>query len=92
MLNIEKIKKLKEALKDLEAKEEVSEKAGDAYELDPENPEKEKAFDDTYKVEFAAFMSVSASLAKLIGVNEKTDRAMIGGKREEIWNILNRAI
>ena len=92
MLNIEKIKKLKEALKDLEAKEEVSEKAGDAYELDPENPEKEKTFNDTYKVEFAAFMSVSASLAKLIGVDEKTARAMIGGKREEIWNILNRAI
>lgn len=92
MTTSEKIKKLKEALKDLENKEEISEKAGDAYELDPENPEKEKAFDDTYKVEFAAFMSVSASLAKLIGIDEKTARAMIGGKRAEVWNILNRAI
>lgn len=87
-----KIKSLKVALKGLEEKEKATSVVDAAWELEPENPDLEKAFDDAYRIEFAAFMAASAALTELIGVDQKTARAMINGKRVEVWNILNRAI
>lgn len=85
------IEMLKEALKDLEAKEAAANIAESAYDLEPENTEKESAFDEAYKIEWAAFMAAANILAGWIGIDGKTARAMINGKRAELWDILNRA-
>lgn len=85
------IKMLKEALKDLEAKEAAANVAEMAYDKEPENPEAEKAFDEAYKLEFAAFIVAANILAAWVEVDAKTARAVISGKRAELWEILNRA-
>lgn len=85
------IKMLKEALKGLEAKEAAANIAESAYNLEPENLEAEKAFDEAYKLEFAAFIVAANILAAWAEIDAKTARAMISGKRAELWEILNRA-
>lgn len=85
------IKMLKEALKDLEAKEAAANIAESARDLEPENLEAEKAFDEAYKLEFAAFIVAANILAAWTEIDAKTARAMISGKRAELWEILNRA-
>ena len=85
------IKILKEALKDLEAKEAAANIAESAYDLEPENLEAEKTFDEAYKLEFAAFIVAANILAAWTEIDAKTARAMISGKRAELWEILNRA-
>ena len=85
------IKMLKEALKDLEAKEAAANIAESAYDLEPENPEAEKAFDEAYKLEFATFIVAANILAAWAEIDAKTSRAVISGKRAELWEILNRA-
>lgn len=72
----------------LEKLEEISSHAEADYERDPENREFEKTFDWAYKNEFAAFMTVSGQIAKFAGIDEKTARAMVNGKRAELKRIL----
>lgn len=85
------IKMLKDALKDLEAKEAAANIAESAYDLEPENQEAEKAFDEAYKLEFAAFIAAANILAAWVEIDGKTARSLINGKRAELWEILNRA-
>ena len=72
----------------LETLEEIANHAEADYEKEPENREFEETFDRAYKNEFAAFMAVSGQIAKFAGVDEKTARAMVKGRREELKRIL----
>lgn len=72
----------------LETLEEIANHAEADYEKEPENREFEETFDRAYKNEFAAFMTVSGQIAKFAGVDEKTARAMVKGRREELKRIL----
>lgn len=85
------IKKMMEELTRLERLEEIASLAEDDYDRDPENAEYEKAFDDAYQAEYTAFMAVSTMLSDCIGVDIATSRAMVNGKRAELWEILKRA-
>ena len=69
----------------LETLEEIANHAEADYEREPENREFEETFDRAYKNEFSAFMTVSGQIA---GIDEKTARAMVKGKREELKRIL----
>ena len=72
----------------MERLEEITNHAGDDYYSDPENKSFEEDFDQAYKNEFSAFMTVSGQIAKFAGIDEKTARAMVKGKREELKRIL----
>ena len=72
----------------LERLEEIANHAEADYEREPENREFEETFDRAYKNEFSAFMKVSGQIAKMTGIDEKTARAMVKGKREELKRIL----
>ena len=72
----------------LEKLEEIASHAEADYEKDPESAEYEETFDRAYKNEFSAFMTVSGQIAKFAGIDEKTARAMVKGKREELKRIL----
>ncbi len=85
------IKRIIEELKNLERLEEIANHAENDYDREPENAEYEKTFDDAYKNEYAAFMAVATLLSDWIGVDIKTSRAMVNGKRAELWDILKRA-
>ena len=85
------IKKLIDELTKLEKLEEIANHAEDDYDREPENAEYEKTFDDAYKAEYTAFMAVATMLSDWIGVNIATSRAMVNGKRAELWDILKRA-
>lgn len=85
------VKKMIEELARLERLEEIANHAEADYDREPENAEYEKAFDDTYKNEYASFMTVSTMLSDYTGVDIATARAMVNGKRAELWNILKRA-
>ena len=85
------IKKMIDELTRLEKLEEIANHAEDDYDREPENAEYEKTFDDAYKAEYTAFMTVATMLSDWIGVDIKTSRAMVNGKRAELWYILKRA-
>lgn len=85
------VKKMIEELVRLERLEEIANHAESDYEREPENAEYEKAFDETYKNEYASFMAVSKMLSDYTGVDIATARAMVNGKRAELWDILKRA-
>ena len=85
------IKKMIEELARLERLEEIANHAEDDYDREPENAESEKTFDDAYKNEYAAFMAVATMLSDWIGVDIATSRAMVNGKRADLWDILKRA-
>ena len=85
------IKKMIDELTKLERLEEIANHAESDYDREPENAEYEKTFDDAYKNEYAAFMTVATMLSDWIGVDIATSRAMVNGKRAELWNILKRA-
>lgn len=72
----------------LERLEEIANHAEADYEREPENLEYEETFDRAYKNEFSAFMTVSGQIAKFAGIGEKTARAMVKGKREELKRTL----
>lgn len=72
----------------LEKLEEIANHAEADYERDPESAEYEEAFDRAYKNEFDCFMQVSGQVAKMAGIDEKTARAMVKGRREELKRIL----
>lgn len=85
------IEKMIEKLAQLEKLEEISNHAEDDYDREPENAEYEKAFDDAYRNEYAAFMAVATMISDWIGADIATTRAMVSGKRAELWDILKRA-
>lgn len=85
------IKKMIDELVRLERLEEIANHAESDYDREPENAKYEKAFDDAYKNEYAAFMAVATMLSDWIGVDIATSRAMVNGKRAELWDILKRA-
>ena len=85
------IEKMIEELARLERLEDIANHAEADYDRDPENAEYEKAFDETYKNEYASFMAVSTMVSDYIGVDIATARAMVNGKRAELWGILKRA-
>ena len=55
---------MKEILKRLNAAIEAGNAADDAWEKDPENAELEKAFDETYKAEYAIRKELAAAIVK----------------------------
>ena len=61
MNNIELIKKIEE----LEQLEKAADKAQQEYEAEPENAEKERAFDSSYKKEFSTYISTAKELERL---------------------------
>lgn len=81
---------LKKRLEELARLEKIANKADDAMMADPTNQEKEKAFDEAYKAEFDAFTAVAELIVKMTNgqINEKTARAMVRTKRNEILAIL----
>lgn len=85
------IRKMIDELARLERLEEIANHAEDDYDREPENAEYEKTFDDAYRNEYAAFMAVATMLSDWIGVDIATSRAMVNGKRAELWDILKRA-
>lgn len=85
------IKKIIDELTRLENLEEIANHAEADYDREPENVEYEKMFDDAYKAEYTAFMAVSTLISNWIGVDIATSRAMVNGKRAELWNILKHA-
>lgn len=85
------IKKIIEELTRLEKLEEIANHAENDYDREPENAEYEKTFDDAYRAEYNAFMTVATMLSDYIGVDIATSLAMVNGKRSELWQILKRA-
>lgn len=85
------IEKMINELTRLERLEEITNHAEDDYDREPENAEYEKTFDDAYKNEYAAFMAVATMLSDWIGIDIATSRAMVNGKRSELWDTLKRA-
>ena len=53
-----------------------------------ESEEAENAFDEAYQAEYSAFIVVSNQIAEFAGIDAKTARAMVQGKREELKKIL----
>ena len=81
---------LKKRLEELTRLEEIANKADAAYEAEPENEEKEKAFDAAYKAEMDAFTTVSELIVKMSSgqIDIKTARKMVKTKRNEILNLV----
>lgn len=88
---MEMVEKIIGELVRLEKLEEIIKHAEDDYDREPENVEYEKTFDGAYKAEYAAFMAVATMLSDWIGIDIATSRAMVNGKRAELWDILRRA-
>lgn len=82
------IKELKEMILKLEDLETAASIAEIAYDKEPENKAAEKAFDEAYKKEYDAFMEVSKFLADLLGIDIKTARTMVNGKRTALLSVL----
>ena len=83
---------MKELLKRLEAAEKKANEADAAYEADPENEAKEKAFDEAYKAEFEAFNELSSEIVKLTKgqIDKATAGTLIRSKRNELKELIER--
>ena len=79
---------IKKSLEELERLEAVADVADEAYQNNPESEEVENAFDEAYQAEYNAFIIVSNQIAEFAGIDAKTARAMVQGKREELKQIL----
>lgn len=77
-------------LQKLTVYEEISNRAEEAWTADPENTEKERAFDTAYNREFTTYTTTAGLLAELLKIEEKTARMMITTKRREVMQILAR--
>lgn len=86
MNNIELIKKIEE----LEQLEKAADKAQQEYEAEPENVEKERAFDSAYKKEFSAYISAAKELERLSDrkINFCTAKKLIQTRRSELVGLL----
>ncbi len=81
---------MKELLVRLKAAEEKANIADWEYENDPENEEKEKAFDLAYSEEYKAFEELAKAIVKATAgkIDTKTAEAMIRGRRQQLETIL----
>lgn len=84
----EMIRDLKGMILKLEDLETAANIAEAAYDKEPENEAAEKAFDEAYKKEYAAFTEISTLLVDLLGIDIATARAMVNGKRTALLIIL----
>ena len=77
---------MKELLKRLAIAEKEADEADQAYNADPENIEKEEAFDRAYKVEFDLYMKAAKEIVKITSekIDFETAKAMIKTKRKEL--------
>ncbi len=77
---------MKELLKRLAIAEKAADEADQAYNADPENIEKEEAFDRAYKVEFDLYMKAAKEIVKITSgkIDFETAKAMIKTKRKEL--------
>ena len=77
---------MKELLERLREAEKRANEADRAFDLDPENEEKEAAFDEAYKAEHKAFTTAAEELVKITAgkIDIKTARQMVQGKREQL--------
>lgn len=77
---------MKELLKSLAIAEKAANKADQAYNADPENTEKEEAFDRAYEAEFNLYMAAANELVKITSgkIDFNTAKAMIKTKRKEL--------
>lgn len=81
---------LKKRLEKLTMLEKIANQAENEMMEDPANEEKENAFDEAYKEEFAAFMAVSELIIEMTGgrIDAKTARTMVQTKRNEILSLV----
>ena len=77
---------MKELLKRLAIAEKAADEADQAYEADPENIEKEEAFDRAYEEEYNLYMKAANEIVKITSgkIDFETAKAMIKTKREEL--------
>lgn len=77
---------MKELLKRLAIAEKEANEADQAYEADPENIEKEEAFDRAYKAEYDLYMKAANEIVKITSgkIDIKTAAAMIQTRRKEL--------
>lgn len=77
---------MKELLKRLAIAEKAADEADQAYEADPENTEKEEAFDQAYKAEYDLYMKAAYEIVKITSgqIDFETAKAMIKTKRKEL--------
>lgn len=77
---------MKELLKRLAIAEKAADEADQAYEADPENIEKEEAFDRAYEVEYNLYMKAANEIVKITSgqIDFETAKAMIKTKRKEL--------
>ena len=76
---------LKKRLEELERLEAIADQADGEMMADPENAEKEAAFDAAYQAEYNAFMAAAECIVKLADgkIDIKTAREMVRAKRNE---------
>ncbi len=84
------MKQLLEKLKEAERKADAADRE---YENDPENEEKEKAFDLAYSEEYKAFEAFEALAGAIVKatagkIDTQTAAAMIRGRRQQLETIL----
>ena len=83
---------LKKRLAELERLEEIADRADAEYDAEPENAEKEAAFDLAYQHEYNAFIAVCELIVKITAgqIDIKTARTMVRTKRAELLHILSK--
>ena len=82
---------VKELLKKLELAEVKANEAEYEYTKDYTNYEKEKAFDDCYKVQFDLYVATAKELARVThnNIDFNTAKKLIMSKRNELKALLN---
>lgn len=81
---------LTKKIEELERLEKSADKAQQEYEAEPENVEKERAFDSAYKKEFSAYISAAKELERLSDrkINFCTAKKLIQTRRSELVGLL----
>ena len=81
---------MKELLERLKVAEEKADIADREYGNDPENEEKEKAFDLAYSEEYKAFEALAKEIVKVTAgeIDTQAAAAMIRGRRQQLETIL----
>lgn len=82
---------IKELLKQYELAVKASDKADKIYSADPDNEEKEIAFDEAYKNQFKIAEKIADEIVKLTdnGVTKKLAREMVWGGCDSLKRIFN---
>ena len=85
------MKILLEKLHKLEQLEKIADIAEERYTEEPENAELENAFDEAYKAEFEAYISLAKYIEYMTGgeIDFMTAKKIIQTKRSELLSILS---